>query len=141
MPAAIPRPIAQLLALPALDYIARLALVAPFAVSGVLKSLDFPGAMNEVTELGLRPAGLVAVATIATQLGGSALFLTRRFCWLGAGMLAGFTTVATLIAHPFWVFDDPERASQTAIFFEHVAIVGGLAMGALAASADERTPS
>ena len=68
---------------------------------------------------------------IVTQLGGSLLFLTRRYCWLGAGILAGFTVMATLLAHPFWAFEGPDRGRQTATFFEHVAIVGGLAMAAL----------
>ena len=72
-----------------------------------------------------------AAAVIVTQLGGSLLFLTRRYCWLGAGLLAGFTVVATLLAHPFWTFEGPDRGRQTATFFEHVAIVGGLAMAAL----------
>ncbi|MPR08022.1 DoxX family protein [Microvirga tunisiensis] len=128
---AVPRPIAQVLALPALDYLARLALAAPFLISGVVKLLDFPRAMNEVAGLGLEPAGLFAVAVIVTQLGGSLLFLTRRYCWLGAGLLAGFTVLATLLAHPFWTFEGPDRGRQTATFFEHVAIVGGLAMAAL----------
>jgi uncharacterized membrane protein YphA (DoxX/SURF4 family) len=128
---AVPRPIAQVLALPALGYIARLALAAPFLISGVVKLLDFPGAMAEVTGLGLGPAGPFVAAVILTQLGGSILFLTRRYCWLGAGLLAGFTIVATLLAHPFWVFEGTDRGRQTATFFEHVAIVGGFAIAAL----------
>ena len=128
---AVPRPIARILAVPALDYIARLALASPFLISGVVKLLDFGGATGEVAGLGLQPAAPVAAAVIATQLGGAILFLTRRFCWLGAGILAVFTAVATLLAHPFWAFDGPDRGRQTATFFEHVAIVGGLAVGAL----------
>jgi len=128
---AIPRPIAQVLSLPAIDYLARLALVSPFLISGVVKLLDFDGAANEVAGLGLQPEGLLAAAVILTQLGGSFLFLIRRYCWLGAGILAGFTVVATLLAHPFWAFDGPERGHQTATFFEHLALVGGFAMAAL----------
>jgi uncharacterized membrane protein YphA (DoxX/SURF4 family) len=128
---AVPRPIAWVLALPALDYAARLALAAPFLLSGIVKLLDFPGAMNEMAGLGLGPAAPFAAAVILTQLGGSLLFLTRRYCWLGAGILAGFTVLATLLAHPFWAFEGPDRGRQTATFFEHIAIVGGLAMAAL----------
>jgi uncharacterized membrane protein YphA (DoxX/SURF4 family) len=117
---AIPRPIAQVLALPAVDYLARLALASPFLISGIVKLLDFPGAMNEVAGLGLQPEGLLAAAVIGTQLSGSILFL-----------LAGFTVVATLLAHPFWAVEGPDRGHQTATFFEHVAIVGGFAIAAL----------
>ncbi|WP_262031436.1 DoxX family protein [Microvirga sp. Mcv34] len=127
----IPRPIAQVLAVPGADLVARLALASPFLISGIVKLVDFAGATGEVAGLGLQPAALVAGAVIATQLGGSVLFLTRRYCWLGAGILAVFTALATLLAHPFWAFDGPERGHQTATFFEHVAIVGGLAVSAL----------
>jgi transmembrane protein len=128
---AIPRPIAQVLSLPAIDHLARLALASPFLISGVVKLLNFQGAANEVAGLGLQPDSPLAAAVILTQLGGSLLFLTRRYCWLGAGLLAGFTIVATLLAHPFWAFEGPDRGRQTATFFEHVAIAGGLALAAL----------
>jgi len=84
-----------------------------------------------VAGLGLTPGAPFAAAVILAQLGGSVLFLTRRFCWLGAGILAGFTVMATLLAHPFWTFAGPDRARQTATFFEHVAIVGGFAIAAM----------
>ncbi|QRM33613.1 DoxX family protein [Microvirga sp. VF16] len=128
---AVPRPIGRLLALPGFDYLARLALASPFLISGIVKLTDFGGATAEVTGLGLQPAGLIAAAVTLTQLGGSALFLTRRYCWLGAGILAVFTVMATLLAHPFWMFEGSDRGRQTATFFEHVAIVGGLALAAL----------
>ena len=125
-----PGPIARVLVQPAVVYAAHLALASPFLVSGLMKLLDFQGAVGEVAGLGLHPAAPIAAAVVATQLGGSVLFLTRRFRWLGAGVLAGFTVVATLLAHPFWAFDGPDRARQAATFFEQVAIVGGLALAA-----------
>ena len=127
----IPRPVERLLGLTALDWLARLALASPFLVSGVVKLLDVAGAADEVAGLGLEPGAPFAAAVILTQLGGSALFLTRRLCWLGAGILAGFTVVATLLAHPFWIFEGPDRGRQTATFFEHVAIVGGFTLAAM----------
>jgi transmembrane protein len=128
---AVPRPIERLLDLTALDWLPRLALALPFLISGFAKLLDFGGAAEEVAGLGLRPVAPFAAAVILVQLGGSALFLTRRFCWLGAGILAGFTVVATLLAHPFWTFEGPDRGRQTATFFEHLAIVGGFAVAAM----------
>jgi uncharacterized membrane protein YphA (DoxX/SURF4 family) len=128
---AIPRPIARVLAIPGLDYLARLALASPFLISGIVKLIDFSGATAEVAGLGLRPAAAIAAAVVATQIGGSLLFISRRFCWLGAGILAVFTVWATLLAHPFWTFGGEARGRQTATFFEHVAIVGGLAMAVL----------
>lgn len=133
---ALPAPVARLLGLPGLDYLFRAALASPFLISGVVKLLDFSGATAEVAGLGVQPAVPVAALVVATQLVGSVLFLTRRWCWLGAGLLAGFTVVATLLAHAFWLVDGPERGHQTATFFEHVAIVGGLLVAALFAGRD-----
>jgi len=127
---AAPRPIDRMLALPGLD-MARLALASPFLISGVVKLVDFGGAVDKVTGLGLRPATSVAAAIVFTQPGGSLLFLTRRYCWLGAGILAVFTGLATLLAHPFWMVEGPDRGRQTATFLEHAAIMGGLAGAAL----------
>jgi hypothetical protein len=45
---AIHRPIAQVVGLPALDHASRLALAAPFLISGVVRLLDFPGPKGEV---------------------------------------------------------------------------------------------
>ncbi|HEV2605775.1 MAG TPA: DoxX family protein [Microvirga sp.] len=104
------------------------ALAAPFLVSGVLKAVDFPAATAEVRGLiGLEPAGLFAALVIVTQLGGSLLLLLGgRRAWIGTGLLAAFTVVATLLAHAWWT-KPPENASRDlAIFWEHVAICGGL---------------
>jgi uncharacterized membrane protein YphA (DoxX/SURF4 family) len=129
----VPLPLRRLMAQPFLEYAARLALASPFFISGIAKLLDFAGASAEVRGLGLQPAAIVAAAVILVQLGGSALFMTRRFCWLGAGMLAVFTVFATLLAHPFWHFPEAERGHQAATFFEHVAIIGGFAGAAILA--------
>jgi transmembrane protein len=48
--------------------------------------------------------------------------------------------MATLLAHPFWMFEGPDRGRQTATFFEHAAIVGGLAMAALLANGRKTQP-
>ena len=129
----VPLPLRRLIAQPFLETTARLALASPFFISGIIKLMDFSEASAEVSGLGLQPAAAVAAAVILVQLGGSALFMTRRFCWLGAGMLAVFTAYATLLAHPFWQFQGPERGHQTATFFEHVAIIGGFAAAAILA--------
>ena len=128
---AVPRPIARMLGLPGFASLARLALASPFLISGIVKLADFGGAVDEVTSLGLQPATAIAALVVATQLAGSILFLARRTCWLGAGILAVFTVLATLLAHPFWALEGADRGRQTATFFEHVAIVGGLAVAAL----------
>jgi uncharacterized membrane protein YphA (DoxX/SURF4 family) len=85
-------------------------------------------AIQESAGLGFSSPALVASATITTQLFGSALFLSHRFCWLGAAILAVFTLVATLIAHSFWRFEGFEQVHQLATFLEHLALIGGLVL-------------
>ncbi len=121
------RPVAAILDAPATVWAIRAGLVAPFAISAIAKLLHWPGAVTEAGALGFSAPAAVAAATIATQAVGSALVLTDRWCWLGAGILAVFTALATLVAHAFWLAEGPERAHQMATFFEHVAIIAGFA--------------
>ncbi|KFC71597.1 16S rRNA (Guanine966-N2)-methyltransferase [Bosea sp. LC85] len=113
-----------------LALLARIAVAAPFLISGVAKLADFGGAVGEVRGLtGLEPAAHFAVLVILTQLGGSALLIAGgRYAWIGAAALAGFTAVATLYAHAFWLKPAGERFLHQNIFFEHVSIVGGLVL-------------
>ena len=121
----IQTPIRSLLALPGLATLAQLALATPFAVSGVMKLFDLDGAAAEMAQFGLAPPLPFASLVIVTQIGGSLLLLTQRWCWLGAGLLAGFTAIATLLAHQFWALQGIDRTAQMMTFLEHVAIVGG----------------
>lgn len=125
--------IERLLAQPWLALLARIAAALPFLLSGLAKLTDFGGAIAEVRGLtGLEPAALFAVLVIATQLIGSALLIAGgRFTWIGAGLLAGFTIVATLYAHAFWLKPEAERFLNRNIFFEHISILGGLALAAI----------
>ena len=123
----------RLLAQPWLALLARIAAALPFLLSGLAKLSDFGGAITEVRgQTGLEPATLFAILVIATQLIGSALLIAGgRFTWIGAGLLAGFTIVATLYAHAFWLKPEAERFLNRNIFFEHISILGGLALAAI----------
>lgn len=112
----------------ALALAALVALLLPYLISGVQKLRDFAGARAEVAGLGLRPAGPLAAAVIATQLGGSLLLLAGgRWAWLGGVALAAFTLAATLAAHGWWRLPPgAERRHAFTTFWEHLALVGAL---------------
>ncbi|MEP9378334.1 DoxX family protein [Aquabacter sp. CN5-332] len=114
----------QVLALPALRWLALLGLCSAYIQGGLNKALDFQGALAEMAHFGLSPAGPMAVATIALELGASALILTGIFRWAGALSLAGFTLMATFIANRFWEMVPPERFFAANSFFEHLGLVG-----------------
>jgi uncharacterized membrane protein YphA (DoxX/SURF4 family) len=115
--------------------VARLLLCSAFLASGATKLLDFPGAVAEVRALtGVEPASLVAAGVILVQLGGSGLVLAGgRPARLGAALLAAFTLLATPLAHNFWTKTGPERMRDTAVFFEHMGLIGGFILVALLA--------
>ncbi len=112
---------------PAVRLALRAALASPFLSSGLFKLADWNSALAEFTALGIWAPQIAVAAVVATQICGSFLLLTREGAWLGAGILAAFTALATLIAHPFWLFEGADRVHQLTTFLEHLAIVGGLA--------------
>jgi len=116
--------------------IARAGLCLAYVYSGVAKLLDFPAAIAEQQHFGLNPPALFAAATIAVQLGGSALVLFGHGRWraLGALLLAGFTVLATLIGHPFWAMSGSERFHNLNAFLEHAGLIGGFLIVALLAA-------
>lgn len=106
-------------------FIALLLLCAAYLQGGINKLLDFNGAIAEAQHFGLEPAALVAIATIVTELLGSALILTGILRWLGALWLAIFTLMATFIANRFWEVPMPQRFAMENSFFEHLGLIGG----------------
>ncbi len=52
--------------------------------------------------------------------------------WLGAGILAVFTLLCIPIAHPFWKLTGEEKSKDFQIVLEHIALVGGLILAAVA---------
>src|SRR5690606_11843563 len=83
-------------------YIARIVLTFAFWGSGLAKLIDFQGGVAEMAHFGLEPAIAFNIATIITQIGGSALIILNRWTWLGAGALAVFTLLTIPISHHFW---------------------------------------
>src|SRR5262245_47326929 len=81
-------------ATPVVRWVALLGLCAAYLQGGLNKALDFPAAMAEMHHFGLAPAGPLAAATIALELGASAMILAGFYRWLGALGLAAFTLMA-----------------------------------------------
>jgi uncharacterized membrane protein YphA (DoxX/SURF4 family) len=110
--------------------LSRVALTSAFWIGGLTKLLDFPSAVAEQAHFGLRPAALFAVLTIVVELAGSALVISGRLVWLGAGALGVFTALATLLAHDFWAMAGEARFQAMNSFFEHLGLIAGMVMAA-----------
>ncbi|MFZ5749216.1 MAG: DoxX family protein [Pseudomonadota bacterium] len=134
----MPRWVAAILAWPGSGFIARLALVGAYLVGGVVKLADFPAAVAEQAHFGMTPPALWAALTIAVELVGSALVLSGRLVWLGAGMLGVFTIAAALVANTFWTMAGAARFAATNAFFEHLGLAGGFVLVAMLSVRRER---
>lgn len=113
-------------------HLARLALVSAYLLGAVVKASDFPGAVAEQAHFGMSPPAFWAVLTIAVEIVGPLLILTRRWLWLGAGMLGVFTLLAAFKANAFWAMPaGHDRFMATNAFFEHLGLIGGFVLVAL----------
>jgi uncharacterized membrane protein YphA (DoxX/SURF4 family) len=120
--------IAAILSWPWLLPAARIALVSAFLIGGIMKLSDFQGAIAEQEHFGLRPGWVWAAATIAVELGGSALVILGRWVWFGAGGLGILTAVAMLAANDFWAMTGHDRFMALNSFFEHLGLIAGLVL-------------
>jgi uncharacterized membrane protein YphA (DoxX/SURF4 family) len=106
-----------------IEGLARCGLVTVFVYSGIDKLLHFQAAQHEFADVGLNPAALFVAATIIVQLGASILLFSRHALW-GALLLAGFTVMATLIAHRFWQAPPAQYRDALNAFLEHLGLIG-----------------
>jgi len=111
--------------------LARVGLTSAYWIGGLSKLFNFTDAVAEQAHFGLNPPALFAVLTIIVELAGSALVISGRWLWLGAGALAVFTALATLVAHPFWTMAGHERFLATNAFFEHLGLIAGFVIATL----------
>lgn len=117
----------------------RVGLTSAYLLGGFTKLLDFPAAVAEQDHFGLTPGWLWAALAIVVELAGSALVISGRLVWLGAGALGVLTMVAMLAASRFWTLDGAARLTMANTFFEHAGLIAGLVMVALiAAHAEHR---
>ena len=121
----------------------RVLLCAIFIVSPIQMALDFGAAEKEVRSMvSLEPTSLITLAVIGTLALGSLLVcFTRRWAWLGAGLLGGFTLVTNFVAHDFWNMTGSERMDELNVFLAHVGLIGAFVLVAawsLAPAADRK---
>jgi len=110
---------------------ALLALCGAYLQGGLVKALNFDGAVAEMVHFGLSAPTLVAVLVIALELGASLMILFGIYRWIGALALAGFTLLATFVANRFWETPEGIRGMLANAFFEHLGLMGAFVLVAL----------
>jgi len=112
--------------------ILKIVFTTLFWSAGIFGVFNYSEVVKEVQAVHLPFPFLLAAATIATQLGGSALIITNagNLAWLGAVALAVFTLLTIPFGHAFWTFTEPQRTAELHIALEHITVAGGLLLAA-----------
>jgi uncharacterized membrane protein YphA (DoxX/SURF4 family) len=109
-----------------------------FIVAAIVEIADFKAAVAAQAHFGLYPPVFWAVLTIIVQITGSAIIISGRRMWLGAGILAVFTAATNVIVHRFWEFSGQAKFESRNEFFEHLGLVGGFVLVAILAEERRR---
>jgi putative oxidoreductase len=110
----------------ALLLLARLALGALFALSGLGKLADLAGFAAGLERLGVPAAAALAPANAGVELFGGLALALGAWTRGAALLLAGSTVATALLVHGFWAAPAWQQAAQTAHFVKDLAIAGGL---------------
>lgn len=118
-----------------LYYLAQFLVTIKFWQSGFSKLFNFDATIAEMSGDGLSPPVLFAILTIFVQLVGSAVVIFgRKWSWLGSGALGVFTIFTIILVHHFWTYTDPVAYNaHLAVFYNHLVLIGGLILSAVAA--------
>lgn len=133
----MPKSVADLLSNRRFAIAARLFLTFAFWSSGFMELLDFPANAAAMQAHGLTPGWAFNAATIAVQMTASLMIICDRGTWLAAGALGVFTALTIPIAHPFWRERGAEAFHDMTTAMEHVSLLGGLALVAIASRGRE----
>jgi uncharacterized membrane protein YphA (DoxX/SURF4 family) len=106
--------------------VARVCIALVFLYSGQDKLQHRQDSIADVRVIGLPTPVLFTWATIVTQLGGGLALALDIFAAWGALVLAGFTALATILGHRYWLLKGAEARHEFTTVLEHLAIIGGL---------------
>jgi putative oxidoreductase len=125
-----------------LNFAARLLMVALFLPAGIGKLTGFAGTVGYISSVGLPFPALAAAVAAIVEIVGSLALLAGFGTRIAALVLAAFTLVASFFFHAYWGVPADQAFMQQLLFFENIAVVGGLlaiaAHGAGAWSLDAR---
>lgn len=108
--------------------VARILLAVMFILSGFSKMTGFDGTVGYIASKGLPVPQLVAIGTIAVELGGGLMLAAGFKARWAALALAVFTLLAAIIFHNFWAADAAAKMGQQINFMKNISIVGGMLM-------------
>jgi putative oxidoreductase len=94
---------------------------------GALPRARFKFHSGRLGERRIPAPDFVLICGLAMMLAGGVMVMADIYSEVGAALLLVFGIVATVLFHNFWaVQDSAERRHKRAIFFNNLAVIGGL---------------
>ena len=108
--------------------VGRILLAVMFIISGFGKIAGFDGTVGYIASKGLPLPQLVAIGTIALELGGGLMLAAGFKARWAALALAVFTLLAAILFHNFWAAEAAAKMGQQINFMKNISIAGGMLM-------------
>jgi putative oxidoreductase len=106
--------------------VARVLLGAIFVQSGFGKLTNLSGFATGLERMGVPMPYLAGTIGACVEFFGGLAIVLGAWTWLAAILIAGFTVIATYLAHRFWAVPVEQKQMQTVQFMKNLAIIGGL---------------
>src|ERR1700694_5810103 len=110
----------------ALALVGRILLGSIFVLSGFQKLMGFSGVVAGITGKGLPLPEVMAVVTIAIELGAGLLLVVGLKARWAALLIFLFIIPVSLTFHNFWTMEGAQAAMNKIQFLKNVSIMGGM---------------
>ncbi len=114
----------------ALALFGRILLGSIFVLSGFQKLMGFAGLVTSIAGKGLPVPEVLAVLTIAIELGAGLLLVVGWKARWAALLIFLFIIPVSLTFHNFWAMEGAQAAMNKTQFMKNLSIMGGMLMAA-----------
>jgi putative oxidoreductase len=109
-----------------LPAIGRVLLALIFVLSGISKLGAIAGTSAHMASAGIPYANDLVWGAVALELGGGILLIVGLLTRLVGLAFFFYTLALAVIFHAYWTMTGAAAHTQYSVFFEHVAIMGGM---------------
>ena len=114
----------------ALALVGRILLGLIFVLSGFQKLMGYSGVVASITGKGLPMPEVLAVLTVAIEVGAGLLLVIGWKARWAALLIFLFIIPVSLVFHNFWTMEGAQAAMNKIQFMKNVSIMGGMLLAA-----------
>ncbi|MFZ0564872.1 MAG: DoxX family protein [Chlamydiales bacterium] len=107
-------------------FFGRLLISLIFILGGIGKIIDFKGASDSLSSMGVSGSDIYISIGLLVELIGGILLLIGCYTRFAVYILMIFLFPTTFIFHSFWLYRGVEASMQLSTFLKNLAIFGGL---------------